>query len=224
MTFLEWLEATLKWMSENQMTVLWIIIGIAVVVYGVWWTAKKARGGLVEWARLLLQSTWGVVFLFLFPLFSCILIVAIAMLTDLVPWTFERIDNIVNNRPFFSEPVESQGTRNDSTSGLQSNNNNSANQIVPSPIPDTGAETFTTGGNEYVVSIASGATVRDACSSTGAELGTIPMGSTVTLSTPVDSNCVDNVCQRATVLGVDPLPSGFNPVGGCIHLAAVNPK
>jgi len=97
---------------------------------------------------------------------------------------------------------------------------NPGTQATAAPGATATAAPPASGGN-YAVTDPTGATVRSACDSTSGMLGTIPVGAIVTLDTPVQSNCVDNVCQRAKVLAVDPMPSGFNPVGGCLHLAAV---
>lgn len=225
MTIPEMFDKFFLWLSEHQATALWIFIGAVVVILGVLWSSKKAREGLVAFARALLTTVWGIIFLVLFPVFACILIGVIAMLQGLGPWTICKIDNIVNDRSFLAECAPLSANTStvkkapQATQPPEGDANPAATQAI---------ETFTNGG-AYVVSLPSGATVRNACSSTATELGTIPTGSTVTLSTPVDSNCVDNangdsVCQRATITAVDPLPSGFDPVGGCIHLAAVSPK
>lgn len=73
--------------------------------------------------------------------------------------------------------------------------------------------------NVYVVSDPTGATVRVECSSEADELGSLPLGAQVVITSVVDSNCVSGICQRGVI---SPL-SGF-PNGGCLHMAAVSKR
>jgi hypothetical protein len=96
------------------------------------------------------------------------------------------------------------------------------NQTNTTPTPLTRLQSFAGVSSTYVTN--QSATVRIDCTQSSQTLGEIPAGTTVQLGPPVDSNCVSGICLRAIIKSVDPKPSGFDPVGGCLHLAAVTKK
>jgi|GEM_PF-4178050 len=213
----EWILKQIAWINSHQVTTFWIVVGIIGVILLLVFSGRKAREGLAAFARLVLQYIWVVIFIFTgLCVVPALLIVVVWGVQRVGPTTINAVDRISNGQQVVT--VDDSG--------------NSVPGATPGAQTVTNPEvTFAAG--TYTVA-PGGAFVRSMADSNASQLGTLPAGSTVTIATPTDSNCVANgngkqVCQRAQITsftlpeGVTPELLGFNPVGGYIHLAAVNP-
>lgn len=201
-------------------SILWTNVGYTLVVVGfglliLWaWRRGQARseqGGVGFWSWLFGLLYFGL------EIITVIILIFAVLRGSVWLWEYSRdqyhagANEMAQNGGFNVTSVPS--------------NTNAVPTVanVPLPTATPGNQPVVT-GYTYTVTDTSGATVRQACASTSTEVGVIPYGSTVTLSSLVDSNCVNGVCKRGIISAVDPLPAGFNPVGDCLHLAALTAK
>ena len=190
---------TWKYVEGHWLGILVVIISTIIILWLLAGGRTKAKVGPVSYA--IEKHTWIFFLIGLLTFVAVVLIIAYVG-PSLIKFSVWGLDKAVGN----SEAVVIGATKAPTTTTNQSNPLASATPGV--------SQALTGDAQLYCTTIA--ATVRSGPSSTATSLGDITANTTIKLGQIVDSNCVDNVCQRGQLTEA----VGSFPIGSWIHLAA----